>query len=305
MALLSAARLAALVGVCKSTCSIFAVEGRPDVHTHFGFPGSGQNAPVAPSPVAQGATDMFSVWTPSERYYLHVHGIIAALAFVILFPLGSMLIRLLPGRMALFAHAFWQLLTLLVYLAAIGLGIHIIKQRPWLVSDFLLPSNKMRTAKTNYHPVIGIFVLALLFIQPLVGTFHHKEHKIDRRRGFWSALHLVIGKIAITVGMINGYMGLITASEMDNVDQKLKTTYVAAALTLWLLWTALSMWWEWKRHRRERSEKELERALGEDRTGIGADCGINGMDNGRPVNDRSGARAREALRKAKRSRRGG
>ncbi|KAK1783091.1 hypothetical protein QBC45DRAFT_400733 [Copromyces sp. CBS 386.78] len=287
MALLSAARLAALVGV---SCSISAVEGRPDVHTHFGFPGSGQNAPAA-----QGATDMFSVLTPSERYYLHVHGIIAALAFVILFPLGSMLIRLLPGRMALFAHAFWQLLTLLVYLAAVGLGIHVIKQRPWL----------MRTAKINYHPVIGIFVLALLFIQPLVGIFHHKEHKIDRRRGFWSALHLVIGKIVITVGMINGYLGLITASEMDKVDQKLKTTYVAVALTLWLLWTALSMWWEWKRHRRERSEKELERALGEDRTGIGADCGINGMDNGRPVNDRSGARAREALRKAKRSRRGG
>ncbi|KAH7631118.1 hypothetical protein B0T09DRAFT_130443 [Sordaria sp. MPI-SDFR-AT-0083] len=285
MAFLSAARLAAFVGICSS---ILAVQGHSDAHNHYGFPGSGQNAPVA-----QGADDGHGRLDP---IYLYTHGIIAALAFVILFPLGSMLIRLLPGRMALFAHAFWQLFTLLVYLAAVGLGIHLIKQDPSLMGE----------KELNYHPIIGIFVLALLFIQPLVGFFHHKEHKRDRRRGFWSALHLVIGKTAITVGMINGYIGLMAAKDQDRLGQrrrqKLITTYVAVALTLWLLWTAMSMWWEWKRHRTIKAEKELERALAEDGTGVGADRGMNGMGNGRPVNDMSDTRPREAPRKAKRSR---
>ncbi|KAK3337973.1 hypothetical protein B0H65DRAFT_309143 [Neurospora tetraspora] len=281
MALLSAAKLAALIGIF---CSVVAVEGRPDVHNHFDFPGSGQGAPVA-----QGVPDDVRDWRPYQRYYLHIHGIIAALAFVILFPLGSILIRLLPRRMALFAHATWQLFTLLVYMAAVGIGIHLIKLRP----------DMMRFGRMNYHPIIGIFVLALLFIQPLVGIFHHKEYKVNRRRGLWSALHLTIGRIAITVGIINGYLGLIAA---DDTRTKVKAIYVAVALALWILWTAMSMWWEWKRHRRERSEKELERALAEDRTGVGANRGINGIGNRRPVNDQSDTRAREALRKAKRSR---
>lgn len=157
----------------------------------------------------------------------------------------------------------------------------------------------MRDGNLNYHPIIGMFVLALLFIQPLVGFFHHKEHKRDRRRGFWSALHLIIGRTAITVGMINGYLGLMAVSKKDQVGQKLKTAYVAIALTIWLLWTVLSMWWEWKRHRTNRAEKELERALAEDGTGVGADRGANGIDDRRPVRDRSGPRA---TRKAKRSR---
>lgn len=297
-------------------CSVVAVEGRPDVHNHFDFPGSGQGAPVA-----QGVPDDVRDWRPYQRYYLHIHGIIAALAFVILFPLGSILIRLLPRRMALFAHATWQLFTLLVYMAAVGIGIHLIKLRPDMVcislslpnlllllryssfpftkADILPPSKKMRFGRMNYHPIIGIFVLALLFIQPLVGIFHHKEYKVNRRRGLWSALHLTIGRIAITVGIINGYLGLIAA---DDTRTKVKAIYVAVALALWILWTAMSMWWEWKRHRRERSEKELERALAEDRTGVGANRGINGIGNRRPVNDQSDTRAREALRKAKRSR---
>ncbi|KAK3486076.1 uncharacterized protein B0T23DRAFT_245450 [Neurospora hispaniola] len=280
MALLSAAKLVILIGVF---CFVVAVEGRPDVHHHFGFPDPSQGAPSAP--VAQEAPGNDRV----SKYYLHVHGIIAALAFVILFPLGSILIRLLPGRLALLGHATWQLSTLIVYLAAVGLGIHLIKRSP----------NTMSLGRLNYHPIIGIFILALLFIQPLVGIFHHKEYKVNRRRGVWSALHLILGRVAITVGMINGYIGLIA---MDDTQTKVKAIYVAIALAIWLLWTAMSIWWEWKRHRRERAEKEMERALAEDGTGVGADRGMNGMGNRSPVNDQSDTRAKEALRKAKRSR---
>ena len=105
-------------------CFVVAVEGRPDGHHHFGFPDPSHRAPSAP--VAQDAIGNDFV----SKYYLHVHGIIAALAFVILFPLGSIFIRLLPGRLALFAHVTWQLFTLIVALAAAGLAFHFMKRNP-------------------------------------------------------------------------------------------------------------------------------------------------------------------------------
>ncbi|EAA32872.2 hypothetical protein GE21DRAFT_6439 [Neurospora crassa] len=265
MALLSAAKLVILIGVF---CFAVAVEGRPDGHHLFGFPDPSQGAPSAP--VAQDAIDN----DPVSKHYLHIHGIIAALAFVILFPLGSIPIRLLPGRLAVFAHATWQLSTLIVYLAAAGLGIHVMNRNP----------NTMRDARMNYHPIIGIMIIILLLIQTLVGIVHH-------HRGGGLALHLILGRIAITVGMINGYVGLIIRD--GDTEPKVKAIYVAIALAIWLVWTAISIWWEWKREMRERAEKELERALAEDGTGVGADRGVN---------DQSDTKAREALRKAKRSR---
>ncbi|KAK3398317.1 hypothetical protein B0T20DRAFT_205475 [Sordaria brevicollis] len=281
MAILSLAKLAALVGIF---CFMFGVQGRSTVNHRFGSPDRSQDLHFA-----QREKYDDPPLTMDQKHYLHIHGLIASIAFI-LFPLGSTLIRLLPGRMALFAHAFWQLFSLLVFLAAVAVGIHVISDR----------LEMMRKGKFNLHPIIGMFVLALLFIQPLVGFFHHKEHKRDHRRGFWSALHLVIGRTAITIGLINGYLGLMAASNMDDdVGQRFKTAYVAIALTLWLLWTALSMWWEWKRHRTHRAEKELKRALAEDGTGVGADREMNGIDDRRPIGDRTGPRA---TRKGKRSR---
>lgn len=55
-----------------------------------------------------------------------MHGILASLAFVILFPIGSILMRVVPGRLALFAHAGTQVIAVLIYVAAAGLGIHLV-----------------------------------------------------------------------------------------------------------------------------------------------------------------------------------
>lgn len=149
----------------------------------------------------------------------------------------------------------------------------------------------MTDGRLNYHPVIGMFILALLLCQVLFGIGHHQEYKEIRRRGVWSAVHRVLGRVLITVGMINGYIGLIAME--DDTETKVKVIYAGIALAIWLLWNAMSIWWELKKHRREKAEKELERALAEDGTGVGADRGVN---------DQSDTKAREALRKTKSSR---
>lgn len=58
----------------------------------------------------------------------NVHGILGALAFVILFPVGSVLMRVLPGRLALWAHALFQVASYGVYIASAGLGIYLVQE---------------------------------------------------------------------------------------------------------------------------------------------------------------------------------
>ena len=60
-------------------------------------------------------------------YIRNIHGIVASVAFIGLFPLGSILMRIVPGRLALWVHAVFQTLTLGVYIAAVGLGIYLAK----------------------------------------------------------------------------------------------------------------------------------------------------------------------------------
>ena len=47
----------------------------------------------------------------------------AALAWVILFPTGAVLLRLFKGRTAVIIHGSWQAFSYAVFTAAVGMGI--------------------------------------------------------------------------------------------------------------------------------------------------------------------------------------
>lgn len=50
------------------------------------------------------------------------HGLIMAIAFVILYPTGALIIRLLNVRGTLWIHAAWQVFAYLCVLAGLGMG---------------------------------------------------------------------------------------------------------------------------------------------------------------------------------------
>lgn len=54
------------------------------------------------------------------------------MAFVILFPVGAMAMRLIPGRSALWLHGITQVVAYISFIAAVGLGI-------WLVQEVRIP----------------------------------------------------------------------------------------------------------------------------------------------------------------------
>lgn len=90
---------------------------------------SGSNGFGPPGASFQGGLG-FDINTATR--YRNIHGILAALAFVVLFPIGAMAMRVVPGRLAIWVHAITQLVAYIVFIAAAGLGI-------WLVQEVRIP----------------------------------------------------------------------------------------------------------------------------------------------------------------------
>lgn len=106
----------------------------------------------------------------------------------------------------------------------------------------------MEDPSTNYHPIIGIVLLVLFVVQPVVGVIHHRVFKKLQKRQGWSYLHLVNGRLGISLGIINGGLGLHLASASDSH----KRAYAIVAGIMWVLWMAVAVWAELRRARRSR-----------------------------------------------------
>ncbi|KAK3991462.1 hypothetical protein QBC44DRAFT_323116 [Cladorrhinum sp. PSN332] len=168
-----------------------------------------------------------------------IHGILAAVAMVVLFPGGSILMRIIPGRFAIWAHGLAQIAALCVFIAGVAMGLQLVRmvQIPGGNGDVWSDSS------VNYHPIIGTVVLVCLLIQPILGFIHHAKFKQLQRRQIWSYLHLFNGRIFITLGIANGGLGLWMAGG----SKKTKTAYVAVAAVMWALWMLSALWGEWRR----------------------------------------------------------
>jgi len=171
----------------------------------------------------------------------NIHGILGALAMVVLFPLGSIFMRVIPGRFAIWVHAAAQMIAYIVYIAAVGLGIYLVK----LVQFPFDGGNLLTNPSTSYHPIIGLVVLIFLFFQPFLGVAHHIKYKKVGGRQIWSYLHLFNGRIFITLGIANGGLGLWLAG----ASKGLKTAYIVVAVIMWVLWMLSAVWGEWRRGR--------------------------------------------------------
>jgi hypothetical protein len=186
----------------------------------------------------------------SRQKILIAHGVLGALAFVLLFPIGSILIRLGTFRGVWLVHGIFQLLAYIVYIVAFGLGV-------WMVNN--IPYNLLDT----YHPIIGIVLFVLLFFQPILGYIHHVQYKKYSRRTVWSYGHVWLGRIVITLGMINGGLGMLLASDapafLSFRPTKGQTiAYGVIAGIMWLAWAAAAIVGERRRAKASKAAKEAE-----------------------------------------------
>ena len=170
----------------------------------------------------------------NRREMLIAHGVLASLAFVILFPAGGIAIRLASFPGIVWIHGAFQIFAYLVYIAGFGLGVYIASQMNML---------------DHYHPIIGMVVLAVLFFQPIMGWMHHLLFKKYQHRTFWSYAHVWIGRLAITLGIINGGLGLYLAECSGMSSRTGQIVYGVIAAIMWLVWVAAMVIGEMRRKR--------------------------------------------------------
>ncbi|KAH8731669.1 hypothetical protein GQ44DRAFT_736084 [Phaeosphaeriaceae sp. PMI808] len=210
--------------------------GPPDPNDDDGFgpggfgPGGSGSGGFGPEGYSNNPSQLF---IESRQKILIAHGVLASLAFVIFFPIGAILIRIssFPGVWLL--HGIFQIFAYIVYIAAFAIGI-------WMVNN--MPIDLI----TSYHPVIGIIVFSLLFFQPILGFVHHVKFRKHNRRTVWSYGHIWLGRIAITLGMINGGLGMLLASEAPGFlafgpSRSQMIAYGVVAGIMWLLWVVAAV----------------------------------------------------------------
>jgi hypothetical protein len=180
----------------------------------------------------------FQDFMSQSQKVLIAHGVLASLAFVLLFPIGSIIIRLGSFRGLWIAHGLFQIFAYLIYIVAFGIGV-------WMINN--IPVNLL----DHYHPIIGIVVFVLLAFQPILGLVHHYRFKKLNRRTVWSYGHLWLGRIAITLGIINGGLGMLLATETGYFvpSQGQIIAYGVVAGFMWLAWVAAAIVGERKRAR--------------------------------------------------------
>jgi hypothetical protein len=161
----------------------------------------------------------------NQRAMLIAHGVLASLAFVILFPAGSIAIRLASFPGIIWLHAAFQIFAYLIYIAAFGIGVYMATQMNLL---------------NTHHPIIGIVVMIAIFFQPILGFMHHALFKKYNHRTLWSYAHIWVGRIAVTLGIINGGLGLRLADSMRMSSRSGIIAYGVIAGFMWLAWVAAS-----------------------------------------------------------------
>jgi len=145
----SAAKLATLFAIASTASAQYGGYGGGNGGSGYGgYGGSGSDSgsssgnPYSGSSGSASAGDFssfgnFAGFDVNKAQTIRLaHGVLAALAFVVLFPVGGIIIRVVPSKAAIWIHAGFQVLAYLIYTAAFGLGI-------WMVREIQFPGFDM------------------------------------------------------------------------------------------------------------------------------------------------------------------
>ncbi|RDW89636.1 hypothetical protein BP6252_01668 [Coleophoma cylindrospora] len=153
---------------------------------------------------------------------LMAHAIMMPVAFVLMYPIGGMIIRLLHFGGVWKLHAGWMILTLGLTIAGFGTGV------------YLADTSKRISAS---HAVLGIIVVVALCAQPISGWLHHSIFvKYGQSPNKFTFPHMVWGRIWISIGIINGGLGL----KLSDNSETGKVAYAVCAFIMWTAWTISS-----------------------------------------------------------------
>ena len=182
-----------------------------------------------PTSLHQNSGSAFVFQYQDQDYATLIHAVLSTLVFVIVMPLGAILLRILENVRW---HWINQSLALAIAVIVIGSGFVASKQ-----------FQKARSYNSAYQ-IIGIVVIVAVLIQSFLGAWHHRIYKREQRSTSYTGTHRYLGFVVIAAGMANGGFELAYAS-----NDKFVVPYAIAVVVVALV-VALSLLYIWIQNRR-------------------------------------------------------
>ena len=158
-------------------------------------------AKTSTSNAAGGQNSWTMLSSQLQARFMQAHGTLASIAFVAIFPIGAILVRLASFRQLAWTHGALQIFGYAIFIAAAGIGIFMAVGRNYLREP---------------HAIIGMLLLAVLFFMPFLGAIHHKVYQTVQKRTWWTYGHIFTGRAAVVLGMVNGGLGLQLAGARNS-----------------------------------------------------------------------------------------
>mmetsp|Transcript_34381 Transcript_34381/g.87919 ORF Transcript_34381/g.87919 Transcript_34381/m.87919 type:complete len:1120 (-) Transcript_34381:76-3435(-) len=182
---------------------IWALSGSDTLNTHswrsFGQATLSSGVAAAlPAPVV--------IKNEAER----THGILMAIAWVLLLPLGAVVAKYIPvlGKKAYLTHLVLQVAGVVLTIASLAYI---------LVSKGLPPSWLSTDGERFDHGRVGIAVMAFAIFNPINAAIRpHPGVSLKRRA--WEIVHLVVGKTALYLGAFNVFFGIYVYTVLNEND---------------------------------------------------------------------------------------
>jgi hypothetical protein len=172
------------------------------------------------TPAVSGTSNVNTEALPgSVAILVLIHAICLGGAFILLFPLGIAMLRWFNS-----VRIHWMLQAFAAIVCVVGLTLAI---------EFSIMDPEYKGLDEG-HQIIGILVVAALFLQAALGYVHHANYKKLGRRTWASHAHLWTGRVVIIVGMLNAILGFVLA---DNTAAAAAVGVVSVVILIGLVAT--------------------------------------------------------------------
>ncbi|KIX03680.1 uncharacterized protein Z518_07233 [Rhinocladiella mackenziei CBS 650.93] len=175
---------------------------------------------------------------PPGQNLLIAHASLMCVVFVLFLPIAALTTRSPLNARVTRVHAPWQLLNVVIVIIGMSLGISVAKKRH-------IPMG------STPHVVLGFVIVGcLIVLQPALGIVQHLYFRKHGRRGLFGWTHILLGRILLILGLVNGARGFKLAR--DNKD----APYYAILGVICLVYVGVLLWdWFGPKYLRDKQQR--------------------------------------------------